>query len=184
MRARIVGGKTLHWGRMSYRLSDIDFKAATHDGFGDDWPISYSELAPYYDRAEGVHRRERLARQLAAAAGRKIHAAMKLNCGEQLLRKGAEKTGRNGIPMRVAQITGKPGAHMRGRYKCHFCGNCGDGCDVGAMFNSVASTLPVAAATGRMTLQAKLNRASYYRRHKYRQGRGRSLCRPRDSQRA
>ena len=52
VRARIVGGKTLHWGRMSYRLSDLDFKAATHDGFGDDWPISYSELAPYYDRAE------------------------------------------------------------------------------------------------------------------------------------
>ena len=52
VRARIVGGKTLHWGRMSYRLSDLDFKAASHDGFGDDWPVSYKELEPYYARAE------------------------------------------------------------------------------------------------------------------------------------
>src|SRR5262249_56045131 len=52
VRARIVGGKTLHWGRFSWRMSDLDFKAASHDGFGDDWPINYEEIAPYYDRAE------------------------------------------------------------------------------------------------------------------------------------
>jgi choline dehydrogenase-like flavoprotein len=153
VRARIVGGKTLHWGRMSYRLSDIDFKAATHDGFGDDWPFSYSELAPYYDRAEEFIGVSGARDNLPQLPDGKYMPPMRLNCGEQLLRKGAKKTGRSGISMRVAQITGKPGAHMRGRYKCHFCGNCGDGCDVGAMFNSLASTLPAAAATGRMTLR-------------------------------
>lgn len=153
VRARIVGGKTLHWGRMSYRLSDIDFKAATHDGFGDDWPVSYSELEPYYDRAEEFIGVSGSRDNLPQLPNGKYMPAMRLNCGEQLLRKGAEKTGRNGIPMRVAQITGTPGPHQRGRYKCHFCGNCSDGCDVGAMFNSLASTLPAAEATGRMTLR-------------------------------
>jgi choline dehydrogenase-like flavoprotein len=78
---------------------------------------------------------------------------MKLNCGEQLLRKGAQKVGRTGIPMRLAMLTGPPRPHMKKRAKCHYCGNCGDGCDVGAMFNSLSSTLPVAEATGRMTLR-------------------------------
>lgn len=153
VRARIVGGKTLHWGRLSWRLSDLDFKAASHDGFGDDWPISYEEISPYYDRAEefiGVSgNRDGLPHQPDG----KFMSPMRLTCGEQLLRKGAEKTGRKGIVSRVAMLTDKPKPHMRGRAKCHYCGECGEGCDVGAMFNSIASTLPVAAATGRMTLR-------------------------------
>ena len=153
VRARIVGGKTLHWGRMSYRLSDLDFKAATHDGFGDDWPISYSDLAPYYDRAEEFIGVSGARDGLPQLPDGNYMPPMRLNCGEHLLRKGAEKTGRAGIPMRVAMLTGPPKRHMRGRAKCHYCGNCGDGCDVGAMFNSLSSTLPVAQATGRMTLR-------------------------------
>jgi choline dehydrogenase-like flavoprotein len=153
VRARIVGGKTLHWGRMSYRLSDLDFKAASNDGFGDDWPISYAEMDPYYTKAEefiGVSGNRDGLPQLPDG---NFMPPMKLNCGEHLLRKGAEKLGRHGIPMRLAMLTGTPKPHMKGRMKCHYCGNCGDGCDVGAMFNSLSSTLPVAAATGRMKLQ-------------------------------
>ena len=52
VRVRRVGGKTLVWGRASWRLSDYEFKAKDHDGFGENWPISYSDLAPYYDKAE------------------------------------------------------------------------------------------------------------------------------------
>src|SRR5262245_24868523 len=78
---------------------------------------------------------------------------MALTCGEQLLRKGAEKTGRRGISSRVAMLTAPPKAWMKRRAKCHCCGNCGEGCDVGAMFNSLVSTLPIAQATGRMTLR-------------------------------
>lgn len=153
VRARIVGGKTLHWGRMSYRLSELDFKAATHDGFGDDWPVSYEEMSPYYDRAEewiGVSGSQDGLPQLPDG---KFLPPMNLNCGEHLLKKGANKTGRAAIPMRVAMLTAPPKPHMKGRFKCHFCGNCGDGCDVGAMFNSLSSTLPAAEATGRMTLR-------------------------------
>ena len=51
-RLRVIGGRTNVWGRQSYRLSDLDFKAKSHDGYGDDWPISYADLAPYYDIVE------------------------------------------------------------------------------------------------------------------------------------
>jgi choline dehydrogenase-like flavoprotein len=153
VRARIVGGKTLHWGRMSYRLSDLDFKAAGNDGFGDDWPISYSELEPYYTRAEEFIGVSGSRDGLPHLPDGNFMPPMKLNCGEHLLRKGAEKVGRRGIPMRLAMLTGPPKPHMKKRARCHYCGNCGDGCDVGAMFNSLSSTLPVAEATGRMTLR-------------------------------
>ncbi len=154
VRARIVGGKTLHWGRLSWRLSDLDFKAATHDGFDADWPIDYQEIAPYYDKAEewvGVSGNKD---GLSYLPDGNFLPAMNLTCGEQLLRTGSIKTGRPAITSRVAMLTAtKPHHQKYGRAKCHFCGHCGDGCDVGAMFNSVASTLPAAAATGRMTLR-------------------------------
>lgn len=153
VRARIVGGKTLHWGRICWRLSDLDFKAASHDGFGDDWPISYAEIAPYYDRAEEFIGVSGSTDGLPHVPDGKYMPPMPLTCGEQLLRQGAEKTGRTAIPMRVAMLTGPPKPHMKGRRTCHYCGHCADGCDVNAMFSSIASTLPLAAATGRMTLR-------------------------------
>jgi choline dehydrogenase-like flavoprotein len=153
VRARIVGGKTLHWGRFSWRLSDLDFKAASHDGFGDDWPISYADIAPYYDRAEEFIGVSGNKDGLSYLPDGKFMPPMKLTCGEHLLRKGALKTGRPAITSRVAMLTGTPSPHMKGRNRCHYCGNCGDGCDVGAMFSSISSTLPVAQATGRLSLR-------------------------------
>jgi choline dehydrogenase-like flavoprotein len=79
VRARIVGGKTLHWGRMSWRFSDLDFKCASHDGFGADWPISYAEIAPYYAKAEEFIGVSGGARQSAASAERQVHAAYGFN---------------------------------------------------------------------------------------------------------
>lgn len=154
VRARIVGGKTLHWGRLSWRLSDLDFKAASHDGFDVDWPIDYKEIAPYYDKVEefiGVSGNDD---KLWYQPTGKYQPPMALNCGEHLLKKGSEKLGRPAIQMRLAMLT-SPNAIQKkyGRAKCHFCGHCGDGCDVGAMFNSVSATLPIAAETGRMTLR-------------------------------
>jgi choline dehydrogenase-like flavoprotein len=154
VRARIVGGKTLHWGRLSWRLSDLDFKAASHDGFDVDWPIEYKELAPYYDKAEewiGVSGNRD---GLPHLPDGNFLPPMKFTCSENFIRKGAAKLGRPAIISRVAMLTATKPHHTKfGRAKCHFCGNCGDGCDVGAMFNSVSSTLPAAAATGRLTLR-------------------------------
>ncbi len=154
VRARIVGGKTLHWGRLSWRLSDLDFKAASHDGFDVDWPIEYQDIAPYYDKAEEFIGVSGNLDGLPHQPDGKFLPPMRLTCGEQLLKKGSEKTGRPAIVMRVAMLTAvKPHHQKYGRAVCHYCGHCGDGCDVGAMFSSVAATLPVAAATGRLTLR-------------------------------
>lgn len=154
VRARIVGGKTLHWGRLSWRYSDLDFKAASQDGFDVDWPVDYKEISPYYDKVE----------EFVGVSGNKdglphqpdghFLPPMNLTCGEQLLKKGSEKTGRAAIVSRVAMLTAQKPHHKKyGRSTCHYCGHCGDGCDVGAMFNSVSATLPVAAATGKLTLR-------------------------------
>ncbi len=56
VRIRLIGGKTLRWGRASWRMSDLEFKCKDHDGFGENWPISYADLAPYYDRVEPIFR--------------------------------------------------------------------------------------------------------------------------------
>jgi choline dehydrogenase-like flavoprotein len=149
VRARVVGGKTLHWGRLSWRIGDIDFKAATRDGFDVDWPIDYAEIEPYYDRVEQFIGVSGNRDGLEYLPDGKFLPPMKLTCGEQLLRRGAEKTGRKGIVSRVSMLT-RP---HNDRAPCHYCGHCGEGCDVGAMFSSVAATLPVAHATGRMTLR-------------------------------
>jgi choline dehydrogenase-like flavoprotein len=153
VRARIVGGKSLHWGRFSWRMSDLDFKAASHDGFGEDWPVSYKDIEPYYDKAEDFVGISGNQDHIPHLPDGKFMPAMPLTCGEHMLRRGAEKTGRRGISARVAMLTAPPRPHMKGRNKCHFCGNCGDGCDVNASFSSIASTLPIAQATGRMTLR-------------------------------
>ncbi len=154
VRARIVGGKTLHWGRASWRLSDLDFKAAGHDGFGEDWPISYQDLAPYYDKAEefiGVCGANDGIWHLPDG---KLLPPFPLVCHEQIVKRGAEKLGRQAVVMRMAMLTQVKQIHARtGRAQCHYCGNCQEGCDVGAMFNSVVSTLAAARLTGRMTLR-------------------------------
>ena len=154
VRARVVGGKTLHWGRLSWRFSDLDFKAKTHDGFDEDWPISYADLAPYYDKAEewiGVSGNQD---KLWYLPDGKFQPPMALTCGDQMLKKGAAKLGFPLVQPRVAMLTAPtPQQRKYGRASCHYCGSCGNGCSVGAMFNSLSSTLPAAAATGRMTLR-------------------------------
>ncbi|MFN6201407.1 MAG: GMC family oxidoreductase [Acidobacteriota bacterium] len=154
VRARIVGGKTLHWGRLSWRFSDLDFKAASQDGFDVDWPIDYKEIAPYYDKAE----------EWIGVSGNKdglwwqpdgnYLPPMALTCGDQILKSATEKLGWKLIQPRVAMLTQVKDHHRKyGRAQCHYCGSCGNGCSVGAMFNSLSSTLPAAAVTGRMVLR-------------------------------
>jgi choline dehydrogenase-like flavoprotein len=139
------------WGRQSYRLSDYDLKAATHDGFGDDWPISYAELAPYYDRVEEFIGVSGSAEQLPQLPDGKFLPAMKLTCGEWLLKRAIEKRwkDRRLTIGRAAILTQR----HNGRAACHYCGHCDRGCTTFSYFSSPGSTLPAAAKTGRLTLK-------------------------------
>src|SRR5262249_26192586 len=122
IRGRQVGGRTITWGRQSYRLSDWEFKAASRDGYGEDWPISYAELAPYYDRVEefiGVSGGNDGVPNLPDG---KFLPAMKMTCGEWLLKKAVERRwkDRHVIIGRAAILTRR----HNGRAACHYCGHC------------------------------------------------------------
>lgn len=151
IRGRQVGGRTLMWGRQSYRLSDYEFKAASRDGYGEDWPVSYAELAPYYDRVEmfvGISGAMEGMEQLPDG---KFLPPMKMTCGEWMLKTAVEKKWRDRrITIgRTAILTQK----HQGRAACHYCGNCERGCTTASYFSSPGSTLPAAAKTGRLTLR-------------------------------
>jgi choline dehydrogenase-like flavoprotein len=151
VRARAVGGKTLHWGLVSLRFSPRDFKAASYDGYGDNWPISYSDLEPYYTRVE----------KMIGVAGHADHLEnnpdsvflkpIPLTCPEVLFRNAVEQRlpGRHVIHGRTATAT-EP---INGRTPCHYCGHCGRVCNVGASFSSAAVLLPMAEKTGNLTLR-------------------------------
>lgn len=148
IRGRHVGGRTIMWGRQSYRLSDYDFKAASHDGYGDDWPIEYADLKPYYDKVDefiGVSGANEGLEQLPDG---KFLPPMAYTCAEHDFKRVADKMGRRVIMGRCAVLTKDHG----GRPACHYCGPCHRGCRTRSYFSSPSSTLPAAAATGRFTL--------------------------------
>jgi glucoside 3-dehydrogenase (cytochrome c) catalytic subunit len=148
-RARILGGRSLVWGRQSYRLSDLDFKAASHDGYGDDWPLNYAELAPWYDRAERFAGISGAAEGVPQLPDGQFLPPMPMTCGELQLRKSAkEKFGRTVTIGRTANLT----APLNGRAPCHYCGPCERGCITHSYFNSPTTTIAAAQATGRLTL--------------------------------
>lgn len=148
-RGRHVGGKSITWGRQTYRLSDYDFKAASRDGFGVDWPLDYAELAPYYDRVERFIGVSGQAEGLPQLPDGQFQPPMNLTCGERALRSAVKsRMGRTLTIGRCAILT----APLPGRPKCHFCGPCERGCTTGSYYSSPASTLPAAVATGRLTL--------------------------------
>jgi choline dehydrogenase-like flavoprotein len=151
IRGRQVGGRSLTWGRQSYRLSDYDFKAAERDGYGEPWPISYSDLEPYYDQVEDFIGVSGSYEKLPQLPDSKFLPPMAMTCGEKILKKAVESrwNDRKVIIGRAAILT-KP---HQGRAACHFCGHCDRGCDTHSYYSSPGSTLPAAAKTGRMTIR-------------------------------
>lgn len=154
MRGYHVGGRSLMWGRQSYRLSDIDFESNLKDGIAVDWPIRYDEIKPWYDKVEtyiGVSGENLGLPQLPDG---QFLPPMDMNCVEDHFKnKIAEKFTDRVITMgRVAHITEgtKPGD---GRSTCQYRNRCMRGCPFGAYFSSNSSTLPAAEATGNMTLR-------------------------------
>ena len=148
-RTRITGGRTNIWGRQSYRFSDLDFKAASHDGYGVDWPVGYKEIEPYYDLVDqyvGISGRPEGLDELPDG---NLQPPMNMTCTETLLRNRVkEKLGWNVTIGRVANIT-KP---LNGRAPCHYCGPCQRGCATHSYFNSAFTTVSDAMATGKCTL--------------------------------
>jgi choline dehydrogenase-like flavoprotein len=147
-----VGGRSLMWGRQSYRWSDLDFEGNIKDGIATDWPIRYADLAPWYDHVEkhagisGSHE------NLPQLPDGQFQPAMPLNCGETLIADRVKKLfdgRRHIIPGRVANLT-QP---LPGRSQCQYRDACWLGCPYGAYFSTQSSTLPAAAKTGKLTLK-------------------------------
>jgi choline dehydrogenase-like flavoprotein len=149
IRQRVLGGRSNSWGRQSYRMSDLDFKAASHDGYGDDWPISYQDLAPYYEIVERYVGISGQAEGLSQLPDSVFLPPMEMTCGETVLRdKVNAKMGRTVTIGRVAVLT----RNHNGRQACHYCGPCEQGCRTFSYFSSPWTTIADAQKTGRLTL--------------------------------
>lgn len=144
-----VGGKTNFWGRSSARFGEIDFRAASLDGAGADWPVAYEEIAPYYSRVERLIGVASTVQNRPSNPDGEYLPAMKFRCLDYILQKGCEKVGVPYLPDRIAQLT-KP---LHEHPACHFCGNCTEGCDTGSFFSSPWFFLPLAEKTGNLELR-------------------------------
>lgn len=147
VRLRALGGKTLIWGRVALRLSDYDFKARSHDGYGEDWPISYSDIAPYYDKVDALLGISGTRENIPQLPDSQFQRSVKLTCGEHIMRKAVAKMGRRLIPGR-AGVTTDGVAHNRYRARCMGRGRCGRGCDISASFHSPTALIHPAKDTG------------------------------------
>jgi len=148
-----VGGRSITWGRQSYRWSQMDFEGNARDGIGVDWPIRYEDLAPWYDHVESYIGVSGSVENLPQLPDGKFLPPMELNCVEkEFQRTVAEKFGRALIIGRAAHLTA-PLAHSPQRGTCQFRNMCIRGCPYGAYFSSNSSTLPAAEKTGNMTLR-------------------------------
>lgn len=149
IRMRVLGGRSMSWGRQSYRMSDLDFKAASHDGYGDDWPISYDEMVPYYEEVERYVGISGTAEGLPQLPDSIFLPGMEMTCGEQVLRDAVKKKLNRVVTIgRVAILT----KQHNGRAPCHYCGPCEQGCITNSYFSSPWTTVADAQKTGRLTL--------------------------------
>jgi choline dehydrogenase-like flavoprotein len=148
VRSRIVGGRTNHWGRIALRMAPVDFKVRSHDGRGDDWPISYEDVAPYYDKVEAYIGVFGTKENIPSAPDGVFLPPPKPRCTETIIKKACDKLDILCIPSRLAILT-KP---LNGRPACHYCAQCGRGCITASNFSSSQVMIPPAEKTGRFTL--------------------------------
>lgn len=155
MRGYHLGGRSITWGRQSYRLSEMDFRANAVDGIGVDWPIGYDDMKPWYDYVEtfiGVSGKNEGLKQLPDG---KFLKPMEMNCVEEKFKVdlAANFGGRMVTQGRTAHVT-SPLTHKDspGRGICQYRNRCMRGCPYGAYFSSLSSTLPYATKTGNLTI--------------------------------
>ncbi len=147
-----VGGRSLTWGRQSYRWSDLDFEANSKDGYGVDWPIRYRDIAPWYDYVERFAGISGSKDGLAVLPDGQFQPPMEMSCVEKDVAsriKEHYKGTRHMLIGRAANLT----AALPGRTQCQFRNLCSRGCPFGAYFSTQSSTLPAAQKTGNLTLR-------------------------------
>ncbi len=144
-----TGGKSIMWGRQSFRLGIQNFEENGLDGHGVDWPIRYADLAPWYDHVEEFIGVNGTVENIPTLPDGKYQPSMGLNAGEQRFADiiKAKYDDRRVIPGRTANLTEPIGARM----PCQFRNQCARGCSFGAYFSTQSSTLPAAEETGRLT---------------------------------
>ncbi len=147
-RSRMLGGRTNHWGRISLRYGPDDFRRQSLDGLGDDWPIAYDDLKPYYDKVDTLVGIFGSKEGLPNEPDGLFQPAPRPRCYELLIKQAADRLKITCIPIRLSILT-EP---LNGRPACHYCGQCGRGCASHANFSSPSVLLPPALATGRLTL--------------------------------
>jgi len=147
-RSRIVGGRTNHYGRISLRFADYDFAPYSRDGLGTDWPITYDELAPYYDKAETFIGVTGSKEGIRSAPDGQFQECPPPRVHEMLVQRAAKKLNIPCIPSRLAVIT-KP---TNGRPACHYCAQCGRGCVTASNYSSSQVQVFPAMKTGRVKL--------------------------------
>lgn len=174
-RARMLGGRTNHWGRISLRMGEYDFKPKSRDGLGADWPLTYEELAPYYDKTEmliGVYGGEEPLENTPASSPGVLQPPPAPRVYELMTKKYGAKLGMPVIPAHRAVLTKRQDSSvlpqklhpdnplaqkvlkesMDSRQACFYATPCGRGCSIKANFQSTTVLLPPAMATGNVTL--------------------------------
>ncbi len=148
-RARMLGGRTNHWGRFSLRFSEHDFKGKTRDGLGADWPFEYHDIAPWYDKTEalvGVCGTNTGLDDMPDSSDGILQPPPKARVPELLVTAAAKKLGIATAPMHRAVLT-RP---KDNRQACFYATDCGHGCSIGAAFQTTTSLIPMAKATGNL----------------------------------
>ena len=151
IRGRQVGGKSITWGRQSYRWSDLDFEANLKEGIAVDWPIRYKDIEPWYDYVESFAGISGQAENLPQLPDGKFLPPMDMSCVEMDTRDAIAKHFDDRI-MTIGRTAILTKVH-NGRAACHYCGVCHRGCITGSYFSSISSTLPAAEKTGRLTVR-------------------------------
>jgi len=150
-RARMLGGRTNHWGRYALRFSEHDFKGKSRDGLGADWPFEYQDLAPWYDKTEtlvGVCGTNTGLDDMPPSPEGVLQPPPTPRVPELLVAAAAKKLGIPAVPMHRAVLT-RP---KDNRAACFWATSCGHGCSIGAAFQTTTSLIPMAKATGLLTV--------------------------------
>ncbi len=154
-RGNHLGGRSLMWGRQSYRLSEMDFEANARDGHGVDWPVRYADIAPWYDRVERFIGISGTNEGVASLPDGQFQPGMDLTAVEKDFKQKLERrySTRKMFIGRVANLTEPTEEQIEGgRGQCQSRNMCFNGCSFGAYFSSLSSTLPAAERTGNLTV--------------------------------